>query len=56
MKNLESFGVQELDAKEKVTLEGGNPIFEWIIDEVISWVDDNGIQFSDPNPHGMYLI
>jgi hypothetical protein len=26
MKNLESFGVQELDAKEMLTIDGGNPI------------------------------
>ncbi len=39
MKNLQSFGVQELSAREIKETDGGNPIFEWMIDEVISFFE-----------------
>jgi len=43
MKNLENYGVQSLNAQEIRETEGGNPVLEWLIDEVIAWVEDGGL-------------
>jgi len=42
MKNLENYGVLELNAKEIIMTDGGwkNPITDWIVGEVIGAIVD----------------
>jgi len=44
-KNLENYGVQELNAKEIKEVDGGfSPVWEWFVDEIIAWVEDGGLE------------
>jgi hypothetical protein len=40
MKNLERFGVQELNAKEIRETEGGGLLYDWLVGEAIDAVVD----------------
>lgn len=44
MKNIENYGVLALDTREIRETDGGfSPVWEWIVDETIAWVEDGGI-------------
>jgi len=40
MKNLENFGVQELNCTDLIKIQGGNPLWDWVVGEAIGAVVD----------------
>ncbi len=45
MKNLENYGVQEMNAREIREVDGEvSPVFEWIADEITAWGEDGGVE------------
>ena len=57
MKNLENYGVQELSAKEVVSVDGGNVFIDWAIEHALDYAWENWelSDFGDSYVPGRYL-